>query len=444
MTMEVIRLVLALVIAIGFTIAWPRFTKLNAFFSLITASLLFGLIAGMPWSSVINSLQTGFGGLLQQIGILVAFGSVLGSVLEKTYAMNTISQGMLKLLGPRNPVLAMTAIGFLVGIPVFCDSGFIILSRLIPSIASQTGASAGSMTLALASGLITTHVLVPPTPGPLAAATNLGMGSQLGLVMLVGLVVSIPVALVAYVFAKRKGTQVAPEFLPVLTSKHPINPRIGLCWLPLVIPILLIATGSVASLVPSWPGSSWLTTLGHPMIALGIGVILSFLLVEPSKNPDWSGWITEALKDAGVIILITGAGGSFGMVIRNSNLSALLTQQASTTPVHGIVFLTMAWLLAALLKTAQGSSTTAMIMVSAVLAPLAPTAGIVSGPHLALLFAAIAGGSLVVSHANDSYFWVVSQFGRISSSQTLGYYTPMTMIQGIVALIMTLILFVLL
>jgi H+/gluconate symporter-like permease len=150
--------VLALVIAIGFTIAWPRFTKLNAFFSLITASLLFGLIAGMPWSSVINSLQTGFGGLLQQIGILVAFGSVLGSVLEKTYAMNTISQGMLKLLGPRNPVLAMTAIGFLVGIPVFCDSGFIILSRLIPSIASRRDPRTKT---------ITTKNITVPQPKPI-------------------------------------------------------------------------------------------------------------------------------------------------------------------------------------------------------------------------------------------------------------------------------------
>jgi len=442
--MQTTRLVLALIIAIGCTIAWPRFTKLNAFFSLIAASMLFGLIAGIPWKIVINSIQTGFGGLLQQIGILVAFGSVLGIVLEKTNAMNTISQGMLKLLGPRNPVLAMSAIGVLVGIPVFCDSGFIILSRLIPSIAMQTGASTGSMTLALSSGLITTHVLVPPTPGPLAAATNLGMGSQLGFVMLLGLMVSIPTAFVAYIFAKRKGVNVAPEITFIPNTTPPINPHTVMCWLPLVIPVLLIAAGSLAPMIPAWPGISWLTVLGHPIIALGIGVILSFLLVNPSKNPDWTGWITEALKDGGIIILITGAGGSFGMVIRNSDLTTVLTQHANTTPVHGIVFLSMAWLLAALLKTAQGSSTTAMIMVSAVLAPLTPVAGIVTEPHMALLVAAIAGGSLVVSHANDSYFWVVSQFGRISSGQTLGYYTPMTLIQGVAALIMTLILFVLL
>ncbi|HQQ82467.1 MAG TPA: GntP family permease [Cyclobacteriaceae bacterium] len=441
--MEPIRLVLALVIAIGCTIAWPRFTKLNPFFSLLAASLLFGMVAGVPWDSLISSIQTGFGGLLQQIGILVAFGSVLGSILEKTHAINTISHGMVKLVGPGKPVLAMSAIGVLVGIPVFCDSGFIILSRLIPSIASQTGASGGSMTLALASGLITTHVLVPPTPGPLAAATNLGMGSQLGLVMMLGLVVSIPVALVAYVFAKHRGSLVTPVFPSELNSSHIKNPHTLLCWLPLLTPVLLIAAGSMAPMVHLSPGLKWLAILGNPMIALGIGVILSLLLVEPSKNPDWTTWVTEALKDAGVIILITGAGGSFGMMIRNSDLATLLTQQANATPVHGLVFLMMAWLLAALLKTAQGSSTTSMIMVSAVLAPLASSAGITSGAHMALLVTAIAGGSLVVSHANDSYFWVVSQFGRISTKQTLGYYTPMTLIQGVVALIMTLLLFML-
>jgi GntP family gluconate:H+ symporter len=442
--MATIRLVLALVIAIGCTILWSRFTKLNAFFSLLTASLLFGLVAGMPWIALIGSIQSGFGGLLQQIGILVAFGSVLGIVLEKTHAMHTISRDMLKLVGPKQPVLAMTAIGVLVGIPVFCDSGFIILSRLIPSIASQTGASAGSMTLALASGLITTHVLVPPTPGPLAAATNLGMGAHLGLVMLLGLVVSIPVAMVAYLYARRRGAHLIPDYSSSAVASDTTHPRSWLCWLPLLIPVLLIACGSIVPILPAWTGISWLTVLGTPMIALGIGVGLSFLLIQPTKTPDWSNWITDALKDAGVIILITGAGGSFGMVIKNSGLATLLTQQASTTPAQGIVFLMLAWLLAGLLKTAQGSSTSAMIMVSAVLAPLAPAAGLTTGPQLALLVTAIAGGSLVVSHANDSYFWVVSQFGRVTPKQTLAVYTPMTLIQGIVALAMTLLLFLVL
>ena len=172
MSIEVFRIVLGLITSIACMALWPRYVRINAFFSLLFASILFGVIAGIPLSGIISTMQSGFGTLLQQIGIIVALGSVLGMILEKTGAMETISTGLLKAFGEKRPVLAISLIGALVGIPVFCDSGFIILSRLIPSLAIKTSASAGSLVLALSSGLYTTHVLVPPTPGPLAAAAK--------------------------------------------------------------------------------------------------------------------------------------------------------------------------------------------------------------------------------------------------------------------------------
>jgi len=456
MNSEAIRIIIGLVICITGMALWPRYVKLNAFFSLIFASILFAVIVGIPFAETISTMQSGFGSLLQQIGIIVALGSVLGMVLEKTGAMEVISTGLIKAFGEKRPVLAIAVIGALVGIPVFCDSGFIILSRLIPSgfiilsrlipsIALKTSASQGALVLALSSGLYTTHVLVPPTPGPLAAAATVGLGDQLGIVILIGLLGSIPVVLVSYLYAAKAGIKIPVS----LKTEVVVNVRQKIKWpravLPLILPIFLIAAASFGKLISETnPLITILSVVGLPVVALLIGVMLALTLIDRQLHRDWPSWITEALKDAGVIILITGAGGAFGAVIKSSGIANLISAYASGSQMQGIFFLAFAWLIAAILKTAQGSSTSSMIITSALLAPLAGAAGLSSAIDLSILVLAIGGGSIAVSHANDSYFWVVSQFGGISAKDAFSKYTPMTFLQSITALVTCILLFLLL
>lgn len=384
-------------------------------------------------------MQSGFGLMLQQIGFLVAIGSCLGIVMEKTGAMATLGNSIVKSFGPKRTVLAMSLIGVVVGIPVFCDSGFIILSRLVPSIASASGTSA-QLSLALSSGLYATHTLVPPTPGPLAAAANLGISSHLGLVILIGLLSAIPVATVAYFLAKKLGVNI-PVTLADIQSMDQKNHTLLLCLLPLLLPILLIACGSLPTFFNSLQSQATLfQIIGNPVLALLIGLLFAFFLIKGKQKQEWPGWIAEALKDAGLILLITGAGGAFGSVIKSSGVDLILKEYLSDSQSAGVAFLLVGFSLAAVLKTAQGSSTSAIIITSSLLAPLAPSAGFDSPVALATLMVAIGGGAMTVSHANDSYFWVVSQFSGIHERIAYRSYTVITLAQGLTALITSILL----
>jgi gluconate:H+ symporter, GntP family len=434
------QIIIALIVSIAALIAVSRYLKLHPFFSLILASILFGSIMRRPLLEIFSSMQLGFGSLLQQIGFLVAIGSCLGIVMERTGAMTSIGNKIILGFGPKRTLMAMSVIGVLVGIPVFCDSGFIILSRLVPALASS-GTNPAQLSLALSSGLYTTHTLVPPTPGPLAAAANLGLTPNLGLVILVGLVGSLPVALVAYLLSRKLGANIETiqsTHVQTNASKH----SSVLVFLPLILPILLISCGSLPGLIPalkSW--SSFLQIAGTPSIALLIGLTCSFLLISGKQKGEWPVWISEALKDAGIIILITGAGGAFGGVIKSSGVDVILKDYVSTTQAGGPVFLMIAFFLAAILKTAQGSSTSALIITSSLLAPLTPAAGFTSALDFAILVLAIGGGAMTISHANDSYFWVVSQFSGISERSAYKSYTLITLAQGFTALITSILLY---
>jgi gluconate:H+ symporter, GntP family len=438
-----VQISLSLLISILVLIAVSRYLKLHPFFSLLLAALVFGTLQGNPILKTFSEMQSGFGLMLQQIGFLVAIGSCLGIVMEKTGAMTTLGNSIVKSFGPKRTVLAMSLIGVVVGIPVFCDSGFIILSRLVPSIASASGTSA-QLSLALSSGLYTTHTLVPPTPGPLAAAANLGITSHLGLIILIGLLASIPVATVAYFLAKKLGVNI-PVTLADIQSLDQKNHSLLLCFLPLVLPILLIACGSLPTLfIRLQSKASIFQIIGNPAPALLVGLLFSFFLVKGKQKQEWPGWIAEALKDAGIILLITGAGGAFGSVIKSSGVDLLLKEYISGSQAGGVAFLLVGFALAAILKTAQGSSTSSIIITSSLLAPLASSAGFVSPVALATLIVAIGGGAMTVSHANDSYFWVVSQFSGIHERNAYRSYTVITLAQGVTALLTSILLLYLL
>jgi len=435
-----LQIIVALIVSITALIAASRYLKLHPFFSLILASLLFGILMGKPVLEIFISMQAGFGSLLKQIGFLVAIGSCLGIVLERTGAMTTIGNKIIFAFGPKKTVLAMSLIGVLVGIPVFCDSGFIILSRLIPAL-SASGANPGQLSLALSSGLYTSHTLVPPTPGPLAAAVNLGVASSLGMVILIGLIGSVPVAFVSYIVSKKLGANIITKqasFLEVPTSEH----SFWLAFMPLLLPIVLISCGSLPQLIPALKSNAtFFQIIGNPTIALLIGLLSSTLLISKNQKTEWQGWISEALKDAGIILLITGAGGAFGGVIKSSGVDVILKEYVASSQAGGIIFLLIGFVIAAILKTAQGSSTSAIIITSSLLVPLMATAGFVSVVDISILILAIGGGAMTVSHANDSYFWVVSQFSGISERDAYRSYTLVTLAQGLTTLITAMFLF---
>jgi GntP family gluconate:H+ symporter len=367
----------------------------------------------------------------------------MGIVLEKTGAMESISERLVYFFGQRKSPLALTTIGLLVGIPVFCDSGFIILSRLIPSIAASASLPPATLSLALSSALYTTHTLVPPTPGPLAAAANLGLNEHLGQVILVNILASIPVGLVALVFAKKIGKHIPSAAKHSEVSNHfRVAPLKAV--LPLVVPIILIGLATLPkSLGLTGIIALTLTIAGNPFVALFVGLTLACLLIQPSQKTEWPSWLSEALKDAGVILLITGAGGAFGNVIKNVGMDIYLKNFIVANEGQGVVFLLFAFLIAAVLKSSQGSTTSSMIVSTSILSPLLLSSGFVAPTQLCSLLIATGGGAMTVSHANDSYFWVVSQFGGIAAKDMFRSYTFITLIQGLTSLAVAILLFLL-
>ncbi len=443
MTGELIRLLAGLIVSITALVLLNRFARLHAFFCLLIAAFILGVITGIPFAKIIEAMQAGFGSLLGQIGFVVALGSCLGVLMEKTGAMHVIARKILSTFGERRSLLAMTSLGLLVGIPVFCDSGFIILSRLVPTIATQSGIPATSLSLALSTGLYTTHSLVPPTPGPLAAAVNVGLGEHMGTVILIGLIGSLPVGLTGYFFAKRFGARFTSTVNETYRPSSQTHISAWSAFLPLVAPILLITMATFPKLFGlSGIIAEVLGVIGQPFIALAIGLLLAIPLLR-SKDMTWPEWVSAALMDAGIILLITGAGGAFGSVIRQSGLESILKDIFTNYHLTGVVFLCFAFLIAALLKTAQGSTTSSMIITTSLIAPLAVAAGFEGTVDLATLVLAVGSGGMCVSHANDSYFWVVTQFGGITAGDALKNYTRITFFQGLAGLLTSILLFVL-
>jgi gluconate:H+ symporter, GntP family len=440
-TAELIKLLVGLIVSITTLVLLNRYMKLHAFFCLLIASLILGVITNVPFTQIIAAMQNGFGSLLGQIGFVVALGSCLGVMLEKTGAMHVIAQKILHIFGKKRSLFAMSTLGLLVGIPVFCDSGFIILSRLIPTISFQSGVPGSSLALALSTGLYTTHSLVPPTPGPLAAAVNVGLAEGMGTVILIGLVGSIPVGLTGYVLSRKLG----PNFhihLPQMHTEpgHEHVPAVK-AFLPLITPILLITLATLPKII-GFTGviAQILSVLGTPFIALAIGLVLAIPLIQ-KRHKAWPDWLNIALKDAGIILLITGAGGAFGSVIRESGLENILKGIFSDYKVFGSLFIAFAFIIAALLKTAQGSTTSAMIITTSLIAPLTATAGFTDSVHLSALVLAVGSGGMCVSHANDSYFWVVSQFGGITTNDALGNFSRITFFQSLTGLATAILIF---
>ncbi len=432
------------VVVIFIIVATVKF-KMHPIFSLTIAAIASGFMLGLAPQEIMSTLGEGFGKTLSSIGLVIAFGTVIGIYLEKTGSTQVLANSILKLIGLKRSPLAINLAGFVISIPVYCDSGFIILSSLNKAISKKTGIPALVFAIALATGLYSAHVFVPPTPGPLAAAALLG--ADLGLVLVLGLAVAIPVSLTGYVWARFIGkTLTENEEIEVTeeTETLPSSVKPYQAFLPLLAPIVLIALKSVAD-YPTHPlGEGMLFQvlgfLGSPIIALLIGVFFAFALAKKSPSEEKQGWVAEAFKQAGAIVLITGAGGAFGAILRTIDIASVINLESST----GLGGLLIAFVIAAVLKTAQGSSTVAIITTSAIIAPLLETFGLLSLTDKALVVLAVGAGAMTVSHINDSYFWVVSQFSNINVKMALRGHTLGTLFQGIVGISIILLLYLVL
>ncbi|GMN04875.1 GntP family permease [Croceitalea sp. MTPC5] len=429
---------LILFVIIAFIIVATLKFKMHPVFSLTIAALAAGFSFGLAPDEIMTVMSGGFGKTLSGIGLVIAFGTIIGIFLEKTGGTKVLANTILHAIGMKRSPLALNLAGFVISIPVFCDSGFVILSSLNKTLSDKTKIPKLVFAIALATGLYSAHVFVPPTPGPLAAAAILE--ADLGMVMLLGPLVAVPVSLTGYQWAKFMGNRLKENHEQVTPEKETgeavFNGQVSTikAFLPLLVPVVLIALKSIAE-YPTHPlGEGMLFTImvfiGNPIVALLVGVFLSFPLAQGVDLKTKNTWIVDALKQAGLIVLITGAGGAFGAILRTLDIASILNLDSSSQ--HG--GLVLCFVIAAVLKTSQGSSTVAIITTAAIIAPLLSVFGLISIPEKALAVLAVGAGAMTVSHINDSYFWVVSQFSNMNMESALKGHTLATLFQGLVAI----------
>ena len=426
--------------------------KIHPFLSILGCALLLALIMGIPLRSIADVIGKGFSTIFASIGLVIILGTLIGLVLERSGAALTLAESVLRLLGKRHPQLAIMLIGWIVSIPVFCDSGFVIVNPIRKWMSRKSGVSSVTMTVALAAGLYVAHVFIPPTPGPVAAAGLVGLGDNLMLVILVGAALSIFPLAAAYIFANRVGRKVHSSDeeedvdIQEVVGDSKKRPSTLLSILPIILPIVFMGAGSLVSVLKlEGTVADIFFFLGKPVIALAVGVICSLPLLryiaeeKKEKSSQSLYGITEnALRTAGPIVFITAAGAVLGQVIYDAGFVELIKANANVFSTLGILF---PFIIAAILKTAQGSSTVAMTTTAGIMGlfsssdSLMAALGMTTPLSAALVVMAIGAGAMTVSHANDSYFWVVTRLGGLSVKDGYKTQTRATLIMGITSAI---------
>lgn len=433
-------LIVLLILAVAFIVVSTTKFKLHPFLALIFAAIGFGLLSGMPFAEIVNSVNSGFGDIVGHIGLVIVIGCIIGTFLEESGGAYVMAQGIVRLAGKKRVPLAMLIVGCFISIPVYADSGFVILSPLNKAITKKSGISLACTAIALSLGLTITHCLVPPTPGPVAATAILG--ADLGLVILIGLIVSMFVAAESYFFVTRYAsrTYIDPDpdgEITVEEDDAKDKPSALRSFLPVVVPLVLIVFKSISDF-PGAPfgegvAASVLRFIGEPVIALIIGMILSFFLPKKFDREllSTTGWVGKSLTSAAVIIMITAAGGSFGMILRNSGIADILGESLAGANVG----IWLPFIIAAALKSAQGSSTVAIVTTASLVAPMMEALGFVSPVGKALAVMSLCSGAMVMSHVNDSFFWVVTQLSGMNVKTGCKLHGIGTFLGGLTAML---------
>ncbi|WP_233269354.1 GntP family permease [Alteribacillus sp. YIM 98480] len=409
--------------------------KVDPFISLIVIAFLTSLVLGFAPEDIPALITEGFGSTLVGVGILIGLGVVFGQLLGASGAIEKIAEAVLKVFGIKRSPAGLSITGIAVSIPVFFDAAFVILSGLVKSLTKKTGISIVSFVTALGVGLIVSHSMIAPTPGPLIVAEN--TGSELGLFIVYGLICAIPATIVGgYIYGMAIGKRIKPSMedieaqLPEKTDAPRKEISTGLSFLLLVLPIFLILLNTVAGLwVDEGPAASVLGFIGDKNVALLISVIVAIIVLRPYISTPYSQLYSEAISSGGMIILITGAGGAFGAVINESGIGDYLveTMQSWSIPVVLLVFI-----FSQILRASLGSATVALVTTSTIMGPMAADLGI--SPILMGL--AICAGAIGLSLPNDSGFWVVNKFGRLTIPQTIQAWSIGGFVAGVTALFM--------
>lgn len=442
-------LIIVFVICIAVMIFAISKLKIHPFLSIMGISVIFAFIADISLKDIPSIIGAGFSGTFTSIGIVIILGALIGTVLEKTGGALKLSDMVIKVVGKKNPELAMLIMGWIVSIPVFCDSGFVILNPIKKALIKRTMTSTVAMSMALSAGLYISHVFIPPTPGPIAAANSLNVGNHLLIVIGMGVACSILPLIAGYFFAKYIETKVKSsselnntdetvQTYEELVASYGKLPNGFLAVSPIIVPILLMALASIFNMAKIEGNISILVNfLGTPIIALAVGVIFSVITYFNQKKhtkemQSFYDMTNDTLKIVGPILFVTAAGGVLGKVISSSSLVAFITENATIFESIGIFF---PFILSAILKTAQGSSTVALTTTAGILAPLMGALGLDTPVLASLTVMAIGAGAMTVSHANDSYYWVVTNFSDIKAQDGYKTQTLMTLVIGIFGMI---------
>lgn len=419
--------------------------KIHPFLALMGVSFLLAIAVGIPLKEIPGIIGKGFSNTFASIGLVIILGMLIGSLLERSGAAYKLADMVQKSVGRKYPEVAMLIIGFIISIPVFCDSGFVIMNPIRKAMGRSGKVSPVTLSVALAAGLYCSHVFIPPTPGPIAASGFIGIESHLPMLILLGTIVSIPCLTAAFFYARYIGKRVhsseestSEECCEEQVTNLPCGTA---ALLPVILPILLMSIGSIASL--SNAGGWWIDFgifLGKPIIALASGYICAVALLGrhlPKESGCFRKITEDSLKNAGPILFITAAGGVLGMVISQSDLISIIKDNVGSISGLGIL---LPFLIAALLKTAQGSSTVAITTTAAIMGlftdsgSMMTALGLVSPISATLTVLAIGAGAMTVSHANDSYFWIVTSFSGLDTKSGYKTQTVSTLILGITAM----------
>jgi GntP family gluconate:H+ symporter len=428
--------------------------RLNAFLALIGAAIIVSFLAPGAPALKIARVAEAFGRTAGSIGIVIALAAIIGTAMTESGAADRIVNGFLNLLGEKRDAVALSATAFVLSLPVFFDTVFFLLAPLARSMYTRTNRNYLKYLLAMSASGVATHTLVPPHPGPLAVADTLGV--DLGVMILVGIVVALPGAMVGYLFGswvdRRMPIPMRPRPGDELQVVHVDRlPPLLLAVLPVVMPVLLISMSTIVDAMrvwaPSYEADVWsrirpvTSVIGNPNLALLLSAATAMLLYSRQRKPtreQMVNMVDSSLMGAGVVILIVAAGGAFGAMLQAAQIGPAVQRVfAGGGAISGLTFLLLAFAITTVVKVAQGSSTVAMIAAAGMISAM--IRGIELPYHHVYLGTAIAAGSLVGSWMNDAGFWVFSKIGGVTEIETLRSWTPLLAIVGVTSMLTTLV-----
>ncbi|WP_110588592.1 GntP family permease [Microbacterium suaedae] len=422
--------------------------RLHAFLTLILVSVLTAIAAGIPVGTVVGKLTEDFGGTLGSVALLIGLGAILGRLIESSGGAKAVADLMVRVFGEKRAAFALGITSLLLGFPIFFDAGLIVMLPIIFAVARRIGGKNLLLFgLSGAAAFSVMHVFLPPHPGPVSA-TEL-YGANLGIVLLLGLVIAFPTwYLSGYLWGKfvnKRVPMMVPALFGTIDEDQPQNPpKAGTVITILLVPIVLIflntglnALGSVGAVDP---GAFWvqaLSLIGESPIALLITVLLALVVLGTARGE--KGSALEKLVDGtfgpvASVILITGAGGMFGGVLRASGIGDAL---ADTLADLGLPVIIAAYLIAVILRLAQGSATVALVTSAGLMAP-AVMAGGFSAVDVAAITLATAAGSVFAGHVNDSGFWLVGRLMDMDVKTTLRTWTVQQALESVVGFVLVL------